>query len=161
MVAGSTDLLIQDSSAPSSQYFQSQPRLSPCLCPASGSDLAQLNTCTYVRSLDQIATFYCTLPQGGTKWIKLESESWHQVLFRMHLKCLVTFETWHSTRTACSLFLQKTCCIHAARAHLCASAAAMCYPSRNLTGREGLCTAITARELPMYPVLFKTGFSLE
>lgn len=36
------------------------------------------------------------------------------VLFKMYLKSLVAFQTWHSTSAAQSLFSHETCCICAA-----------------------------------------------
>lgn len=73
------------------------------------------STCTDVRSLDRIR-FTALSRQGVTKWVKLfaESERWCQVLFKMYLKGLVTFQICHSTseHRACSCRKRAASVLH-------------------------------------------------
>lgn len=151
MAAGSTDLLIQDSTAQSFAVLWSPSvslplpslRFSPCAAaPVPMSDLV-------IRSLHFTPRGY---KMGKTLL----------VLFKMYLKSLVAFQIWHSTSAAQSLFLHETCCICAASVHsVCPSWTEVSADtahhkcSRSFKGLQGLCAAITAREPPIHPELLQ------
>lgn len=101
------------------------------------------STCTDVRSLDRIS-FTALSRQGITKRVKLfaESERWCQVLFKMYLKGLVTFQICHSTSAAQSLFLRKRA---ASVLHMCILCApdrvrsVLTFPTTNAAGTLRVC----------------------